>query len=167
MLQDLNPTTCSFLVIFMWAYWVCKTQGSIFLALQLQSLSGKCAKLQTVAERNVREYLTRSLYYCLFLPHIIVCCSSHTSHSWWIAVSMQLQLRDCNIIPSVLQWTAPIAFSFCEGCIWHHPSHPGHNTSLLRLENPSEKGAKFHTVAASNRDHTSCSLYFCSFAPHI
>jgi len=31
-------------------------------------------------------------------------------------LSMQRQLRSCNNIPSFLQWTAPIARSFCEGC---------------------------------------------------
>jgi len=33
---------------------------------------------------------------------------------------MQRQLKDTNNIPSFLQWTAPIACSFCEGCTWHH-----------------------------------------------
>jgi len=40
--------------------------------------------------------------------------------------------------------------------------------SLLRSESPSGKCAKLHTVAASNnRDHASCSLCYCLFAPHI
>jgi len=34
---------------------------------------------------------------------------------------MQRQPRSCSNIPSFLQWTAPIACSFCEGCTWHHP----------------------------------------------
>jgi len=44
--------------------------------------------------------LTRPLYYCLFAPHIFVCCSLRTSRSWWIALSTQRQLRGCNNILS-------------------------------------------------------------------
>ena len=47
-------------------------------------------------------------------------------------------------------------------------SHPGHSTTLLRLENPSSKCAELHTVAASNnKDYTLCSFYLCLFVPHI
>jgi len=35
-------------------------------------------------------------------------------------LSMQRQLRSCNNIPSFLQWTTPVARSFCKGCTWHH-----------------------------------------------
>jgi len=35
-------------------------------------------------------------------------------------LSTQRQPRSCNNIPSFLQWTAPIARCFCEGCSWHH-----------------------------------------------
>jgi len=48
------------------------------------------------------------------------------------------------------------------------PSHPSHSTILLRLESPSSKCTKLHTVAASNnRDHALQSLYYCLFTPHI
>jgi len=92
----------------------CKRQGSIFLVLQSKRSSSKCAELHTVAASNNRDHSTRSLYYCLFAPHIILCCSSHTSRSWRIAVSAQRQLRVCNNIPSILQWTS------CEGCTRHN-----------------------------------------------
>jgi len=47
-------------------------------------------------------------------------------------------------------------------------AYPGHSTTLLRLESPSSKCAKIHTVAASNnRDHTPSSPYYCLFVPHI
>jgi len=86
-----------------------------------ESLSGKCGKLHTVAASNnrdhkitlvvtcskyyqlftsftsiIRDQSPRSLYYCLFVPHIYGCYSSCTSHSWWIAHSTQRQPRGCN-----------------------------------------------------------------------
>ena len=89
--------------------------------LRSKSLSGKCAKLHTVAASNNRDHKTtlvitiskyyqlftsftsiirdnslRSLYYCLFVPHIYGCYSSRTSRSWWIAHSTQGQPRGCN-----------------------------------------------------------------------
>ena len=59
-------------------HWACEKQSSIFLVLWSESRSGKCAKFHTVAAGNNRDHLTRSLYYCLFVPHIFifVCCSS-------------------------------------------------------------------------------------------
>ena len=35
-----------------------------------QSPSGKCAKLHTAAASNNRVHVSKSLYYCLFAPHI-------------------------------------------------------------------------------------------------
>jgi len=84
--------------------------------LQSESLSGKCAKLYTVAASDNRDRLTRSLYYCLFAPHVYGCYSLRTSCSWWIAHSTQLQQRGCNNTPSFLQRTSLIACSFCERC---------------------------------------------------
>jgi len=85
-----------------------------------KSLNGKCAKLHTVAASNNRDHPTRSLYYCLFTSYLFVCSSLRTSRLWWIALSTEHQLRGCNNVPSFLQWTAPIAHSFCKGCTWHH-----------------------------------------------
>jgi len=68
----------------------------------------------------MRDYMPRSLCYCLFVPHIQRCCSSRTSRSWRIAHSMQPQWIGCNNIPSFSQRTALIACSFCEGCTWHN-----------------------------------------------
>jgi len=93
---------------------------SIFLVLSSKSSIDKCAKLHTVAASNKRDHPTRSLYYYLFTSHIFLCCSLHTSHFLWIALSMQHQLKGCKNVPSFLQWTARIAHSFCEGCTWHH-----------------------------------------------
>jgi len=118
MSQDLNPSICSSLVIFM--YGVCERQGSISLVLRSKSSSGKCAELHTVEARNNRDHPTRSLYYCLFASHLFVCCSLRTSCLRWITLSMQRPLRGCNNILSVLQWTVPIACSFCGGCHWNH-----------------------------------------------
>jgi len=36
--------------------------------------------------------------------HIYGCCSSHTSHSWWISHSTQHQLRGCNTIMWLQKW---------------------------------------------------------------
>ena len=80
----------------------------------------RCTKLHTVAATNNRDHPTRSLYYCFFTSHICLCCSLRTSHLWWIALSMQHLLRGCNNVPSFLQWTAPVAHCFYEGCTWHH-----------------------------------------------
>jgi len=42
-----------------------------------------------------RASTPRSLFYCLFAPHIW-CCSSRTSRSWWITQSTQHHRRGCN-----------------------------------------------------------------------
>jgi len=67
-----------------------KTSSSV----AIYSLSGKCAKLHTVAATsNDGVHMPWSLYYCLFTPRIYGCCSSLTSRSWWIAHSTQRQQR--------------------------------------------------------------------------
>jgi len=142
-------------------YRACGRQGSMFLVLRSKGTGGKCAKFHAVAASNNKDHLTWLLYYCLFAPHIFVCCSSRTSRLWWIALSTQHQLRGCNNIPR-LQW-----MFFLWRLHLAPPSHPGQRATLLWLENPSSKCAKVHTVAASNnRDPTSCSFYFCLFVPH-
>jgi len=80
--------------------------------------SGICAKLCTVAASNNRDHPMRSLYYCLFAPHVYF-CSSRTSRSWWITQSTQHGVVRCNNIPSFLQRTTPIARSLCEGWTPH------------------------------------------------
>ena len=59
--------------------WTPKCYGiKVFHFLQSDSLSGMCTKLHTVAASNNRIHLTRSLYYCLFMPHLymsIVLCA--------------------------------------------------------------------------------------------
>ena len=59
-----------------------------------------------------RDYTPRSLFYCLFAPHIYGCYSSRTSRSWWITHSTQRQRRGCNNIPSFLQRAAPFTRFF-------------------------------------------------------
>jgi len=86
----------------------------------IKNLERQVRKASAVAASTTRDHPTRSLYYCLFTSHIFVSCSLCTSRSWWITLSMQRQLRGCNNIPPFLQWTAPIAHSFCEGCTCHH-----------------------------------------------
>jgi len=50
---------------------------STFL-LRSESPNGMCAKLRTVAASNNWVHTPRSLYYCLFGPHIYGCCSWRT-----------------------------------------------------------------------------------------
>ena len=42
----------------------------------------KCMKLDNVTASNTRDRAPLPLYYCLFVPHIYGCYSSHTSRSW-------------------------------------------------------------------------------------
>jgi len=44
-----------------------------------------------------RASTSRSLYYCLFVPHIYGCCSLRTFHSWWTVHSAQRQRRGCHV----------------------------------------------------------------------
>ena len=66
------------------------------VVLRSESPSGKCVKLHTVAASNNRDHTPRSLYCCLFTPHIYRCCSSPTFRSWWTAHSAQRQRSDCR-----------------------------------------------------------------------
>ena len=132
--------------------------------LWLESPSSTCAKLHIVTASNNWDHPMRSLYYCLFTPHIYGFYSSCTSRSWWIAHStQQCQPRGCNNI-SFSQRTTPIAYSFCEVCIWQDL----HILGTAPSKTLSGKCTKFHTVAASNnRDHVTRSLCYCLFLPHI
>ena len=63
-------------------YFLKNAESSVIFApslwrkvLRSEIPSGKCAKLRTVAASNNRDHPTRSLYYCLFAPHIYVCSS--------------------------------------------------------------------------------------------
>jgi len=46
--------------------WTLTTHTFQRLVLRSESLSGKCAKLHTVAASNNRDHMPWSLYYCLF-----------------------------------------------------------------------------------------------------
>jgi len=96
-----------------------------------------------MATSNNRDQLTRSLYYCLFIPH--ECYSSRTSHSWWIAHSIQHQAGGCSNIFSFLQLNSTDCMFFLWRLHLAQPSHPGHSTILLRSKRPSSKCAKFHS----------------------
>jgi len=51
------------------------------LLLRSESLSSKHAKLHTAAASSNRDQPTRSLYYCLFVPHIYIYISGAVSAS--------------------------------------------------------------------------------------
>jgi len=96
------------------------TEEATFPVLQSKHSSGKCAKLDTVAPRNTGNHPRRLLCYCWFGSHIFVSCSLRAFRWWWMALSTQHQTRGCSNIRSFLQWTAPVARSFCGGCTCHH-----------------------------------------------
>jgi len=115
---------------------------------------------------NNRDHLTRSLYYCLFVPHT------------YIFVLRAHPVRDeshkqRNTTGEVATTSPP----------FYNEPHPSHilcvkaelrttSTSwsqhhFLRSEIPNGMCTKLRTVAESNnRDHLTRSLYCCLFAPH-
>ena len=105
-----------------------------------------------------KDYMPRSLYYCLFAPHIWVLFFAHIPF-----------VVNCtfNTTPMERLRQHPLLFTtnftnrtfFLWGLHLPRRSHPGHSTTLLRSEIPSRKCTKLHTVAASkNRDHLTISL---------
>jgi len=64
-------------------------QVTSMILLRWENLSSKCAKLHIVAAIKNRDHLTRSLFSCLFAPHIYRFYPSCTYRSWWYAHSMQ------------------------------------------------------------------------------
>jgi len=118
-----------------------------------------CAKLRTVAASNNRVHAPRSLYYCLFGPHIyIIVLRAHP-----VRGEPNIQRNATGEVAT----TCPPFYNV------PHRSHvlfvkASHSTILLRSEIPSGICAKLRTVAASNnRVHTPRSLYYCLFAPRI
>jgi len=96
------------------------------------------------------------------------CCSSCTSHSWWITQSTQRHQRGCNNTPSFLQRTALITCSLCEGWSRHDLHILVTAPFCCNWKSPSGMCAKLRTVAASNnRVHPTRSLYYWLFATRI
>ena len=91
-----------------------------FVMLRSEILNDMCAKLHTAAASNNRDHVSQSLLLLLARSTHTYFCSSRTSRSWWITQSMQHHRRGCNNIPSILQRTAPIARSLCEGWTRHN-----------------------------------------------
>ena len=118
MSQDLNPST-----VHLWPFSCirhAKDKEVYFLCCNQKARTASAQSL-TLWQQAMIEITWRDHFcYYLFTSHIFVCCSLRTSHLWWIALSTQHQLRGCNNAPSFLQWTAPIAHSFCGCCTWHH-----------------------------------------------
>ena len=89
----------------------------LWLTLQLlrsESPSGMCAKLRTVAASNNREHMLRSLYYCLFAPHIY----GVVLHTHSVRGEPHIQ---CNASREVAT-TSPVfnePHIFCEGFTQH------------------------------------------------
>jgi len=72
-----NRTDRTFLLRRLYLVWP-SYPGYSTILLRSESPSDKCTKLHTMAASNNKDHLTRSLYYCLFAPHIYGCCSSRT-----------------------------------------------------------------------------------------
>jgi len=88
--------------------------------LQSESLISKCTRLHTVAASNNRYHTSRSLYYCLFVPHIYGLVLFFVHILFMVNYSFNATPAEgCNNIRSFLQQTALIARSLCEGCNWH------------------------------------------------
>ena len=94
--------------------------NEIIPLLRSERPSSMCAKLCTMAASNNRVHPTRSLYCCLFMPHIY-CCSFCTFRSWWTAHSGQRQQSGCNNIPSFLQEPHRSHVLCVKACTWHDP----------------------------------------------
>jgi len=56
------------------------------------------ARSFTLSQQATIKITTRSLYYCLFTPHICRWCSSRTFRSWWTVDSPQHQRSGWNIV---------------------------------------------------------------------
>jgi len=130
------------------------------LKRQVRKVSHCGSKQQERSPDKIARLLVRPTYICALLFSHIMFVVNHTF----------------NATPTERLQQLPILFEMnCTNrtfFLWRFhlapPTHSGHCITLLRLESLSRKCAKFHTVAASkNRDHTSCSLYFCLFAPPI
>jgi len=119
------------------------------LLLRSESPSSMCTKLHTVAASNNRDHPARSLYYCLFVPHICgVFLRAHSVHGE-PCISAQHQQSGCNITQQIKNWCA-------------------NQELVLRSEIPSGMCAKLRTVAASNnRDHAHNLSYYCLLTLHI
>jgi len=98
----------------------------------------------------IRDYTPRSLYYCLFAPHI--CMVLFFTHIPFVVN------HTINSTPPERLQQHPLLFTTNRTdrtlFVWRlnsaRPSHPGHSTILLRSEIPSGICAKLRTVAASN-----------------
>ena len=167
MSQDLNPST-----VHLWPFSCirhAKDKEVYFLCCNQKARTASAQSL-TLWQQAMIEITWRDHFcYYLFTSHIFVCCSLRTSHLWWIALSTQHQLRGCNNAPSFLQWTAPIAHSFCGCCTWHH-FHILVKAPLCcdwKAQAASMQSFTLWKPASNNRDHTSCSFCFCLLAPHL
>jgi len=128
--------------------------------------SGMCAKLRTVAASNNRVQMP--FYYCLFALHI--CMVLFFMHIPFVVE------HTINATPPEWLQQHPLLFTIRTDrtfFVWRlnsaRPSHPGHNTILLRSEIPSGICAMLRTVAASNNrvQMPWSPLYYCLFALHI
>ena len=112
--------------------------------------------------RIISDYMSRSLFYCLFMPHNI----------WVSFFTHILFVVNCTFNATLTEGLQQHPLQALFHSELHHrtfflwrlhlarPSHLGHSTTLLLLENPSDMCAKRHTMAASNnRDHMPWSLF--------
>jgi len=118
-----------------------------------------CAKLRTVAASNNRDHASQSLL-------LLLACLTYIMVLFFAHIPFVLN-HTINATPPERLQQHPLLFTTNRTdrtfFVWRlnsaRPSHPGHNTILLRSEIPSGICTKLRNVAASNnRDHVSQSL---------
>jgi len=145
------------------------TAGQVFhvTVLQSESLRSMCAKLHTVAASNTRDHTTRSLYYCLFAPHIrSIVLRAHSVHGE-PHIQRNVSREVATTIPLFLQRTAPITHSFWEDLTRHNLHILVTATFCCDWEAWAASAQSFTLWQQVTRDDTPWSLYYYLFAPHI
>ena len=95
--------------------------GHSTILLPSESPSGMCAKLCTVAASNNRVHGQRSLYYCLFAPHIYRCCS----RAHLVRGESHIQHNTSGEV-ATLQLNSPISSQIKNALAVSHRKRPSH-----------------------------------------
>ena len=113
-----------------WPHTTCRAATRTWLLLRSEIPSGKCAELRTMAANNSRVHPTRSLYYCLFAPHIWVLFFAHipfvVNGAFSATPTERLQqyiFRVCVkvILSIILEFSRFYCTHFVRNCIFTQP----------------------------------------------
>jgi len=132
-----------------------------------------------MSERKATHWGSKQQQTCAIITLLLLVHATYV----WVLFFPQISLvvtHTFNATPMERLQQHPHLFTtnhtYCTFSLWNlhlaRPSHPSHNTILLRSESLSDKCTKLHTVTASNnRDHAPrslyCSAYYCLFVPYI